>query len=120
MESLFSRLSQRLGGGVIVGKHAEYEGARKVWNGAIDRKPLAIVRVQSSADIAAVLEEARAAGRAVCVRGGGHSTPGHSVADDAIVIDLSPMQSVHVDAGKRTARVGGGALWRPVHQATGQ
>lgn len=118
MSGSISQLSHRIAGSVIDPAHTEYEAARKVWNGAIDRKPAAIVRVKDPSDVAIVLEEARGSGLAVCVRGGGHSTAGHGVADGAIVIDLSALQSVEVDASRRTARVGGGALWRHVDAAT--
>ena len=56
------------------------------------------------------VKAARASGLPVAVRSGGHSFPGLSVADDAFMIDLSPMKGVRVDPGQRTARAQAGVL----------
>jgi FAD/FMN-containing dehydrogenase len=98
--------------------HAEYDRARRVWNGGIDRRPAAIARVANGDEIATLLRQARSTGQGVTVRGGGHSAPGHSVADGALLIDLSRMASVQVDAERAVARVGGGCLWSHVDTAT--
>ncbi|HEX6195332.1 MAG TPA: FAD-binding oxidoreductase [Jiangellaceae bacterium] len=87
-----------------------YDTHRRVWNGSIDRYPALIARCTSVADIQAALHTARTHGLQVAVRGGGHSFPGHSVCDDGIVIDLSPMKSVKVDPETRNARVEAGVL----------
>jgi hypothetical protein len=90
---------------------AEYGPARHVWNGMIDRKPLVIVRPTSIADVIQSVRFAREHGIAASVRGGGHSVAGKSVADGAMMIDLSLMREVQVDAGKQTALAQGGATW---------
>ncbi|HYL02716.1 MAG TPA: FAD-binding oxidoreductase [Steroidobacteraceae bacterium] len=97
---------------------AEYNDARRIWNGAIDRRPAAIARVANAGEIAGLLRQVRATGRSITVRGAGHSAPGHSIADDALLIDLCRMRSVQVDAERRVARVGGGCLWSHVDTAT--
>ena len=83
---------------------------RKVWNGCFDRRPAAIVRCAGVADVIAAVKLGRASGLPVAVRSGGHSFPGYSVADDALMIDLQPMKGVRVDPEKRTARVQAGVL----------
>ena len=98
--------------------HAEYDSARRVWNGGIDRQPAAIARVANAGEIATLLRQARSTGQSVTVRGGGHSAPGHSVADGALLIDLCRVASVQVDAERAVARVGGGCLWSHVDAAT--
>jgi len=118
MPTLVSRLAKRLAEPVIGPGHADYDAARKIWNGSIDRRPTAIARVKSAADVAAALAAAQSKGTPVTVRCGGHSFPGHSVANDALLIDLSPMNTVDVDVARKTARVAGGALWRDVDVAT--
>ncbi|MBM7787165.1 FAD-binding oxidoreductase [Tenggerimyces flavus] len=95
-----------------------YDEARKVWNGAIDRRPAAIARVTSAADVAQALRFARDQGLEVTVRGGGHSVAGLAVQDDAMMIDLSAMRHVHVDPQAKTATVGGGALLSDLDRAT--
>jgi FAD/FMN-containing dehydrogenase len=89
----------------------EYEVARRVWNGMIDRKPAVIIQPASIADVMGAVHVAREFHLPVCVRGGGHSVSGKSVADDAMMIDLSLMNGVQVNPGAYSAVVQGGAKW---------
>src|SRR5947208_9301138 len=88
----------------------DYDVHRKIWNGSFDRRPAMIVRCAGVADVIAAVKFGRESGLPVAVRSGGHSFPGLSVADDALMIDLSPMKGVRVDPEKRTARVQAGVL----------
>ncbi len=114
----FEGLAERVTGGAVGPADPGYEGARAVYNAAIDRHPALIARCRSVADVQAALEVARRSGVPVAVRGGGHSGAGFGSIDDALVIDLSPMQSVDVDPARRTVRVQGGATWGQVDAAT--
>jgi FAD/FMN-containing dehydrogenase len=87
-----------------------YDAARVVWNGMIDRYPALVVRPLSADDVAAAIRFGRERELPIAVRSGGHSIPGLSTCDDGIVIDLSRMTGVRVDAAERTAWVNGGAL----------
>jgi hypothetical protein len=95
-----------------------YDEARKVWNGAIDRRPALIARCRDSDDVVAALRLADERGLAVAVRGGGHGVAGLAVCDDGLVVDLSPMKDIAVDPDRRTARAGGGVLWGELDAAT--
>ena len=88
----------------------EYDVHRKIWNGSFDKHPAVIVRCAGVSDVIAAVKFGRASGLPVAVRSGGHSFPGLSVADDALMIDLSPMKGVRVDPEQRTARVQAGVL----------
>ena len=88
----------------------EYDVHRKIWNGSFDKLPAVIVRCAGVSDVIAAVKFGRASGLPVAVRSGGHSFPGLSVADDALMIDLSPMKGVRVDPEQRTARVQAGVL----------
>ena len=99
-----------LRGQLIAPDDPDYGAARQVWNGSIDRRPAAIVRCADVADVVAAVRYARASGLPVAVRGGGHSFPGLSVADGALVVDLSLMKGVRVDPETRVARVQAGVL----------
>ncbi len=105
-------------GDVITLGHHEYDGARAVWNGAVDRRPRVIARCRATADVAAAVRFACDRRLEIAVRGGGHNVAGTAVCDDGIVIDLSAMSAVTVDPVERTALVQGGALWGDVDHAT--
>jgi hypothetical protein len=89
-----------------------------VWNGMIDRRPALIVRCADTGDVAAAVQNARSQWLEIADRGGGHSLPGFSTTEGGLVIDLSPMRGVRVDAPGRRALVEGGATWADVDQAT--
>jgi FAD/FMN-containing dehydrogenase len=95
-----------------------YDDARAVYNGMIDRRPRLIARCVDAADVIAAVNLARETGTLLAVRSGGHNAGGLGVWDDALVVDLSPMNSVHVDAAQGTVRVEGGATWGDVDHAT--
>ena len=105
-------------GEVITRDDPSYDDARRVFNAMIDRRPAVIVRATDLEDVRAAVAQARASGAPVAVRGGGHSVPGFGTADDAVVIDLSGMRNVDVDAGGGTARAQGGATWGDFNDAT--
>jgi FAD/FMN-containing dehydrogenase len=105
-------------GDVITPEHHEYDRARAVWNGTVDRRPRVIARCSSTADVAAAVRFARDRDIEIAVRGGGHNVAGTAVCDDGIVIDLSAMRAVSVDPVERTALVQGGALWGDVDHET--
>ena len=109
-ETAVQELRTGLRGEVIAPGDEAYEGARKVWNGSIDRHPALVTRCTGAADIMAAVKFARRTGLRVAVRGGGHSFPGLSVCDGGIVIDLSSMKGIRVDPDKRTARAQAGVL----------
>ena len=103
---------------MITPELAGYDDARAVWNGRVDRSPQLIARCTGAADVAAAVRFARERDLEIAVRGGGHNVAGTAVCDDGIVIDLSAMRAVSVDAVNRTADVQGGALWGDVDHET--
>ncbi len=93
------------GGQVILRGASDYDTARRIWNHSVDKKPGMIARCSGTADVIAAVNFARENGVLVSVRGGGHNVGGRAVCDDGLVIDLSGMRGIHVDAKNRTARV---------------
>jgi FAD/FMN-containing dehydrogenase len=97
---------------------AAYNDARAIWNAMIDRKPGLIIRCREQADVVHAVNFARDNALLVAVRGGGHNIAGSAVCDGGIVIDLSQMKDVRVDAAARRARVSPGATLADVDRAT--
>ncbi len=104
-------LEGRMPGTLLRPGDAGYDEARTVWNGMIDRRPALIARCRGADDVVAAVDFARENDLTLSVRGGGHSVAGRAVCDDGLMIDLTPMSAVQVDAEARTARVGRGATW---------
>ena len=90
----FQQLRTAFRGKLIVPGDAEFDEARRVWNGTIDRRPALIAQCSGAADVIAAVNFAGTHGLLVAVRGGGHSVPGHSVCDGGLMIDLSRMRGV--------------------------
>jgi hypothetical protein len=103
-------LREELEGDVVAPADATYDRARQVWNGVVDKYPALVAYCQSTNDVRTALSFAQGHGLPVAVRSGGHSYPGFSTCDKGIVIDLSAMRGVTVDAHRRVASVNGGAL----------
>src|SRR3954463_16517790 len=99
------------GGELVTPGDETYDERRSVWNGEIDRRPAVIARCRTAADVAAAIGFARGRSLEISVRGGGHNYAGRAVCDDGLMIDLSLMNSVIVDAAAKRARAGGGATW---------
>lgn len=113
-----ARLSAGFKGQILRPSDFGYEEARKVHNGLVDKRPALIARCQGVLDVVAALDLARNIGLEVAVRGGGHNVAGRATIDGGIMIDLSPMKGVTVDAKGRTARAQGGATWADLNPAT--
>lgn len=95
-----------------------YDAARRIWNGAIDRRPGLIARCSGTADVIAAVRFARRHDLLVAVRGGGHNVAGTAVCDDGLVIDLSAMKGIRVDPIGRRAWAQPGVLWGELDHET--
>jgi FAD/FMN-containing dehydrogenase len=111
-------LATQFKGPIIDPDHPDYDSARKVWNGMIDRYPALIVRPQDNADVIVAVNFARETGLLLSVRGGGHNVAGHATNDGGLVIDLSLLKTIEVDPEARIARAGGGVTWGELDAAT--
>src|SRR5580765_5897241 len=81
---------------------AEYDNARRVWNGMIDRKPALIAQCTDSNDIAECVKFARENNMIVSVKGGGHNVAGNAVTDGGLMIDLSKMKAIRINVANKT------------------
>jgi FAD binding domain-containing protein/berberine-like enzyme len=97
------RLRSAIAGRVVVPGEPEYEAARIVFRGEVDKHPAVIARVANAADVAQVIAFARETGLELAVRCGGHSGAGHSTTNGGIVLDVREMKSLDIDRENRTA-----------------
>src|SRR5687768_13791465 len=111
-------LSRHFRGALVRPGDAPYDAQRRIWNGAIDRRPALIARCTGAADVRAAVGFARERDLVVAVRGGGHNVAGTAVCDGGVVIDLSPMKGTWVDPRARVARAQPGLLWGELDHET--
>lgn len=117
-DSNLDDLARSVRGRLLRRRSPGYDEARKVWNLAYDRRPLAMVRAADVDDVRRCVEFARKHAVPVAIRGGGHSYAGYGVADGALQIDLGTFTKVTVDRDQRVASVGGGTRIRDLLKAT--
>jgi FAD/FMN-containing dehydrogenase len=111
-------LRAALGGPLFLPGEAEYDIARQLWNGMIDKHPALIVRPTGVFDIRLAVQFAASNGLSVSIKGGGHNVAGHAVGDDSLMFDMSAMRGVRVDPKRHTAWVQAGALWGDLDRET--
>lgn len=114
MQSLKSTFT----GTLILPGNTDYDEARKVYNGMIDKRPAAIAKCNNVNQVIACVNFARDNNILLAIRGGGHNAGGLGIADDALVIDLSLLKEIKVDAAAKTVKVEGGCLLKDVDVAT--
>ena len=112
------QLRATFSGSVLEPGDVGYDESRRVHNGLIDRRPALIARCSNTADVSDAVKFARAQGLEISVRGGGHNVAGRAVADDALLVDLSTMKGIYVDAPSRSVRAQGGVVWRELNRET--
>lgn len=112
------QLASGLHGSVITAEDDQYDAARSVWNGTVDKHPKLIVSCEGSDDVVEAILYARRHELGVSVRNAGHHVAGLSVLEDGMVIDLSRMRTVEVDRATRLVRAAGGAQIGDVDAAT--
>lgn len=118
LKTMLEMSANGFGGEIFGPADAGFEDARAVWNAMIDRRPTVIARCRDASDVQAAVRLAVSRNLPIAIRGGGHNVAGHAVCDNGLMIDLSLMRGVEVDAANRIAKVEGGALWRDVDAAT--
>jgi FAD/FMN-containing dehydrogenase len=101
--SIRQQLRATLNGRVITPGDASFDEARTIFYGGFDRHPAAIVRARDTSDVSQVVSFAREVGLELAIKSGGHSLAGHSTTDGGIVLDLSEMKDLQIDASGRTA-----------------
>jgi FAD/FMN-containing dehydrogenase len=117
-EDAWREFESSFDGALIRPSDADYDEARLVWNGMIERSPALIARAANTQDVVSAVNFARDNNMLLSVRGGGHNVAGLAVNDDGLVIDLSGLKDVKVDPVSRIVRAGGGVLIGELDEAT--
>jgi FAD/FMN-containing dehydrogenase len=117
-DDAIARLRSTIQGRILTAVDDEYDEARRVWNGMIDKRPILIVQAASATDVAPTIALARGTGLPLAIRGGGHNVAGNGTVDDGIVLDLGRLNTVEVDADACLVRVGAGATLCDIDRAT--
>src|ERR1700745_2951881 len=117
-EDSIAELKRSLRGKLIQPGDADYDEARKVYNGMIHKQPRLIARCNDVADVITSVNFARENKLLLAIRSGGHNAGGLGICDDGLVIDLAPIKYTRVDPAARTVTTGGGCVWGDVDHAT--
>jgi len=117
-ESLIESLHTRFQGEILRPTDAGYDDARSIWNAMIDKKPALIVRCKNSQDVVEAVNFARENNLLLSVRGSGHNVAGNALCDDGLMIDLSLMKDIQVDAENRRATAQPGVVFGEMDEAT--
>ena len=112
------QLKEKVTGTVVLPEDANFDEVREIWNAMIDRRPAAIVQCASADDVPVAIAFARANGLEISIRGAGHNIAGKAICNDGLMIDLSGMTQVQVDADNRRATIQPGATLADVDKAT--
>lgn len=116
--SKIEELKRGIKGEILLPSDAAYEGARKIWNAMIDRRPAVIARCAGTPDVVRAVNFARENRLLLAVRGGGHNIAGNAICDEGFVIDLSKMKAARVDPAARRVTIEGGATLADLDAAT--
>jgi FAD/FMN-containing dehydrogenase len=116
-DALVLDLAAQVSGPVLGPADQDYNAARAVHNGLIDRKPGLIVRCRTTSDVVAALAFARRNGLEISIRGGGHNVGGRAVTDGGLMVDLAEMKGITVDPERETATAEGGVTWAELNAA---
>ena len=119
-EVVVERFGSKLRGELLRSGDTEYEEARALWNGVIDRRPALIVRCAAVEDVVETVNFARKNDLRLAVRGGGHNVAGTASAEGGLVLDLSNMKSIEVDPERHTVRAAAGATIGELDEETQQ
>ncbi len=111
-------IAPAFGGELLRPADPGYDGARRVHNGLIDKRPALIARCRGTADVVDAVALGQKLKLEVAVRGGGHNVAGRATVEGGLMIDLSPMKGIHVDPKARTARAQGGVTWAEYNRET--
>ena len=118
MSLTLTELKQDFTGELLSPGDTHYDEVRKVWNGMFDRRPAVIARCRSAADVVKAVNFARREKLVLAIKCGGHNSAGTGVCEGGVMVDLSLMNQVRVDAKAQTVMVEGGALWADVDKET--
>jgi FAD/FMN-containing dehydrogenase len=120
VEGQVNQLAADFSGRLLQPGDAEYDDARRIHNGLIDKRPALIARCRNAGDVARAILFANEHGLEIAVRGGGHNVAGRAVAEGGLMIDLAEMKRIEVDPEARTARAEGGVNWNEFNAAAGE
>src|SRR6516164_4512650 len=113
-----AELASTFSGQLLGPADAGYDEARQVHNGLIDKRPALVARCRGVADVVDAVSLARTLGLQVAVRGGGHNVAGRATVEGGLMIDLMPMNGIHVDVKRRLVRAQGGVTWADLNRET--
>jgi FAD/FMN-containing dehydrogenase len=116
--SKFEALRQQLCGAVILPHDAQYDASREIWNRFFDRRPSAIVRCTSVADVVVAIRFAQEHDLEIAIKCGGHHAAGHASSDGGILLDLSGLRAIELDPERRYAVAQAGLTWANFDQVT--
>src|SRR5262249_60935327 len=97
-ETAVAELSAGLRGHLVGRDDPDYDEARKIWNGSIDRRPGLIARCAGVADVISAVKFARTFGLPTAVRSGGGPPPPPRPPPHPLSVEPRPRERVGVES----------------------
>jgi FAD/FMN-containing dehydrogenase len=115
--TVHAELAEAVAGRVVVPGDEDWDAARQAFNTLYDQQPSAILFPADAGDVVAAVRYARERGLRIAPQATGHNAAPLGSLDDTLLVHVSTLDEVEIDAEALRVRVGAGVKWERVTPA---